>query len=165
MVVQTCVGPWPAFQFLEPERNRKDSLNGAPVRRKAPPTHRITQAWNTRTQISMSGVGFQPRTSVFKRTKAAHASDRAAIVMDLLIYRLNYLQLSLEAAVHTRMLQFPLKQKVCCAGCIIIELFCRARREPEENHHNMQKDAYFQTKFRRAQSSCMFVWSLVSTFF
>jgi hypothetical protein len=35
MALQTFVGPWPLFQFLDPMHIRQDSLDGGSARRKA----------------------------------------------------------------------------------------------------------------------------------
>jgi hypothetical protein len=47
------------------------------------PTQKTTQTQNKRTQTSMLRVGFEPTMSVFQRTKAVHALDRAAAVIDI----------------------------------------------------------------------------------
>jgi hypothetical protein len=44
------------------------------------PTHRTTQTQNKLTQISMPGMGFEPKVPVFQRTKTVHASDSTVTV-------------------------------------------------------------------------------------
>jgi hypothetical protein len=47
------------------------------------PIHRTTPTENKHTQTSISGVGFEPTTSVFERAKTVHALDRMVTVVGL----------------------------------------------------------------------------------
>jgi hypothetical protein len=66
---------WPLFQFLNP-------CTGDQPAAKQLTTHSAAQAENKRTQTSMSRVGFEPITPVFKWEKTVHALDRAATMID-----------------------------------------------------------------------------------
>jgi hypothetical protein len=63
-----------AYGYITPSTG--DQLVAGPL-----PTHRTTQMWTKRTQISMPRVEFEPMTPVFERAKAVHALDRAATVI------------------------------------------------------------------------------------
>jgi hypothetical protein len=76
MALQSFVGPWALFQFLDPLQNRQDSLDRGSALRK---TSTIRKTQNKRTQTSMHEVGFEPTIKMFERTKTVHALDRAVI--------------------------------------------------------------------------------------
>jgi hypothetical protein len=85
MSLQSFVGPWPLFQFLDLYRVSRTPWTGdQPVARPLP-SHRRTQAQNKRTQTSMPSVGFEPTIPAFKRAKTVHAPDLPATVVGMLI--------------------------------------------------------------------------------
>jgi hypothetical protein len=65
MALQPFVGPWPLLQFRNPffTDGRTPWTSDQPIARPLP-THRTTK-----TQTSMSRVGFEPTTPVFERAK------------------------------------------------------------------------------------------------
>jgi hypothetical protein len=89
MALQSFVGPWPLFQFLNLYTVGRTSWTGdQPVARPLP-THRTTQTQNKSTQTFMPRVEFEPTIPLFERTKSVHAWDRAATVMGFQTYRVT----------------------------------------------------------------------------
>jgi hypothetical protein len=82
-------GPLPLFQFLNLYTIGTIPWTGdQPVARPLP-AHRTAQTQNKRTQTSMPRMRFQPTIPVFERGKTAHALDRAATVIGILLSRGN----------------------------------------------------------------------------
>jgi hypothetical protein len=81
MALQTFVGSWPLFQFLDLLNSRKDSLDGGLARRKAATCTQDSTHTEFNAQTSMPQVGFEPTIPVFERAKTVHALDRAVTVM------------------------------------------------------------------------------------
>jgi hypothetical protein len=80
MAVQTFVGPWPLFRFLDfSPVGRTPWTRDQPVARSLSHTGQHKQ--NKRTQKSMPQVGYKPTIPVFQRVKTFHALDRAATVI------------------------------------------------------------------------------------
>jgi hypothetical protein len=82
MALQSIVGPWPHFQFLDPIYSRQDSFLGRGI---SPPQglylHTGKHKQNNRTQTSMPPVGFEPTIPVFARAKTVSSLDRVASVI------------------------------------------------------------------------------------
>jgi hypothetical protein len=75
----TVLGP--LFQFLDLYTVGKTPWMGVSHIARPLPTNGTTQIHNKYKQISMPRVGFEPTITVFERTKAVHALDRAANVI------------------------------------------------------------------------------------
>jgi hypothetical protein len=83
MPLQSFVGPWPIYKFLNVYTIGKTPWTGdQPVARPLP-TYRTTQTRNKRIQTSMPRVGLDPKIPEFERTKTVHPSDRVATVIGI----------------------------------------------------------------------------------
>jgi hypothetical protein len=83
MALQSFVGPWPLFQFINLFTQSVGLLGRGISQSQGRYLHTdITN--NKRTQISMPEVRFEPTIPVFERTKTVHALDRAATVISML---------------------------------------------------------------------------------
>jgi hypothetical protein len=86
MALQSFVGPWLLFQFLDLYTVGRPPWTGdQPVVRPLP-MHMITQTQNKRKQTSMSQVEFEPTISVFEWANTIQALDRAATVICMKVY-------------------------------------------------------------------------------
>jgi hypothetical protein len=95
MTLQLFVGLWPPRQFSNhfytdgKTHGRGISTSKGRYLHTGQNKHRI----NAQTQTSMLWVGFEPTISAFVRAKTVHSIDRAATVMDIVIFTpLKYLQ-------------------------------------------------------------------------
>jgi hypothetical protein len=83
MVLQSFVGPWQIFQFLNLYTVGRTPWTGDQSVARPLPTHRTTQTQNKHIQTSMPRVGLEPMTPVFQRAKTVYALVPAATVVGL----------------------------------------------------------------------------------
>jgi hypothetical protein len=81
VALQTFIGPWPLFQFLNLYTASRTALTGYQHVARPLPAHRTAYTQNKRTQTSMSQVGFELTIPVFEWAKTVYALDRAATVI------------------------------------------------------------------------------------
>jgi hypothetical protein len=79
MVLQTFVGPWPIFRFLDLLHSRIPWTGDQHVARPLP-AHRTAQTQNTRKEASMPQVGFEPTITVFEWAKTVHIYCLATVI-------------------------------------------------------------------------------------
>jgi hypothetical protein len=85
MALQSFVGPWPLFQFLNPTHCSVGLLEWGISPSQGLYIYTEQHKQNKRRQTSMPRVGFEPTTPVFEGAKRIHASDGAATVILLYI--------------------------------------------------------------------------------
>jgi hypothetical protein len=84
MALQSFVGPWSLFQFLNLYKIDRTPWTGDQSVARPLPTHTTTQIQNKRTQTPMPRVRFEPTIPVFERAMTVHALDRADSVIGIL---------------------------------------------------------------------------------
>jgi hypothetical protein len=85
IALQSFVGPWPLFQFLNLYTFGKTPWTGDQPITRLVPSHRTTQTQNKRTQTVISSVGFEPTIPALERARRVHALDRAGTVTGVII--------------------------------------------------------------------------------
>jgi hypothetical protein len=81
MALQTFVGPWPLFQFLDLFTQSVGLLGRGISPSQGRYLHTGKHKQNKRTQTSMPQLRLETTTPMFERTKPVHAFDRAATVI------------------------------------------------------------------------------------